>query len=61
MHAFNDFVSHMLNPVVVVSAHVYTLWPVLRPSSPFTQKPQKDWAASQTITGNTVLTARDFQ
>ncbi len=25
------------------------------PSSPFTQKPQKDWAASQAITGKTEL------
>lgn len=51
MHAFNDFVSHMLFPVVGVAAHVYKHWPV-PPLSPFTQKPQKDWAASQAITGN---------
>lgn len=52
MHALNDFVSHMMFPVVGVAAHVYKHWPVT-PPSPFTQKPQKDWAASQDITGNT--------
>lgn len=51
MHAFNDFVSHMLFLVVGVAAHVYKHWPV-PPPYPFTQKPQKDWAASQDITGN---------
>lgn len=54
MHAFNDFVSHMLFPVVGVAAHVYKHRPVPPPSSPFTQKTQRDWAASQAITGNTV-------
>ncbi len=58
MHAFNNLVSDMRFPVVGVTAHVYKHR--CRPLLPFTQKPQKDWAASQAITGNTELQQRRF-